>query len=146
MALRDRQGFRSHVAAGLVCVCILALLAGCVGKRRGPHGHHGRRGFVSDVPQTQVVSTLVGGKNVFIPSTIVIPSGKEHTLSIYNTTEQPHGFAIHGLGIEAVLMPGEENEVVVPAVEKGHQIFHISCHLHTPHRTATLVVVPGRAD
>ena len=100
------------------------------------------QGYDSDVSKIQVVSTLIGGKNVFIPSTIVIVGGREHTLSLFNTTETPHGFAIDGLGIEAVLPAGSEFELKLPASEGG-KIYGIRCHLHPPHRTATLVVVPG---
>jgi hypothetical protein len=102
----------------------------------------GAEGYASDVSVIQVVSTKIGEKNVFIPSTIVIAGGREHTLSFFNTTGTPHGFAIDGLGIEAVLPAGEEYPVKIPAIEGG-RIYGIRCHLHPPHRTATLVVVPG---
>jgi heme/copper-type cytochrome/quinol oxidase subunit 2 len=85
----------------------------------------------------------VGGKNIFIPSTIVVVAGKPQTLSIFNTADKPHGFAIRGLSIEAVLMPGEETRVELPTL-KGSEIYTIGCQLHPPHRTATLVVVPAR--
>jgi heme/copper-type cytochrome/quinol oxidase subunit 2 len=98
--------------------------------------------FRSDSSATQMVTTLVGDKNVFIPATIVVASGAPHTLSIYNTTDAPHGFRIPGLGIETLLMPKEENRVELPAMEGG-RIFRIDCHLHMPHRGATLVVVPA---
>ncbi|MDH3520930.1 MAG: cupredoxin domain-containing protein [Myxococcales bacterium] len=90
----------------------------------------------------QVVSAVVGGKNVFIPSTIVVAEGVPNTLSIFNTTDKPHGFRIPALKIEAVLAPQEETRVELPALEGG-EIFEINCHLHPPHRTATLVVLDG---
>jgi heme/copper-type cytochrome/quinol oxidase subunit 2 len=86
---------------------------------------------------------VVGGKNIFIPSTIVVSAGKPQALSIFNTADMPHGFTIRGLSIEIVLMPGEETRVELPVLE-GSEIYTIGCHLHPPHRTATLVVVPGR--
>jgi heme/copper-type cytochrome/quinol oxidase subunit 2 len=101
------------------------------------------QGYASEVSKIQVVSTLIGGKNVFIPSTIVVTSGREHTLSFFNTTDVPHGFVIDGLGVEAVLPAGEEFELTLPASEGG-RIYGIRCHLHPPHRTATLVVVPAK--
>jgi heme/copper-type cytochrome/quinol oxidase subunit 2 len=85
----------------------------------------------------------VGGKNIFIPSTIVVSAGKPQALSIFNTADKPHGFTIRGLSIEIVLMPGEETRVELPVL-KGSEIYTIGCHLHPPHRTATLVVVPAR--
>jgi hypothetical protein len=99
-------------------------------------------GYRTDVSTIQVVSTVVGGKNVFIPSTIVVTGGVPQVLSIYNTADQPHGFAIKGIGIEAVLLAGQETRVELPPLE-GAQILQINCHLHPPHRTASLVVVPG---
>ncbi len=90
-----------------------------------------------------MISAVVGGKNIFIPSTIVVTAGGPQTLSVFNTTDKPHGFAIKGLSIETVLYPGQETRVELPAL-KGSEIYTIGCQLHPPHRTATLVVVPGR--
>jgi len=98
--------------------------------------------FDSDASVIQVVSTKIGGKNVFIPSTIVVTGGQPHALSIFNTTDTPHGFRIEGAGVEAVLPSQEEHRVELPALEGG-RIYRIQCHLHPPHRTATLVVMPG---
>lgn len=100
-------------------------------------------GFETDTHHTQVVSTLIGGKNVFIPSTLVVVAGAPHKLSLFNTTDTAHGFAIEGLGIEAVLPPGEEYELTLPALEGG-KVYGIRCHLHPPHREATLVVLPAK--
>ncbi len=99
-----------------------------------------KSGFASDVATTQMVTTKIGGKNVYIPSTVVIAAGATHTLSIYNTTDGPHGFKIEGLGVEVVLNPGEETNIVLNNL-KGGNIYQIGCQLHPPHRTATLVVV-----
>jgi hypothetical protein len=100
-------------------------------------------GYRSDVSEVQVISAVVGGKNIFIPSTIVVSAGKPQTLSIFNTADKPHGFAIRGLSIETVLLPGEETRVELSDL-KGSEIYTIGCHLHPPHRTATLVVVPAQ--
>jgi heme/copper-type cytochrome/quinol oxidase subunit 2 len=99
-------------------------------------------GFTSDVETIQIVSALVGGKNVFIPSTIVVVSGKPITLSIFNTTDVPHGFAIPGLGIAEILPVQQEHVVKLPALEAG-KLHHIQCQLHAPHRGGTLVVLPA---
>ena len=98
--------------------------------------------FRSDQAQLQVISALVGGKNVFIPATLVAVAGTTTSLSIYNTTGTIHGFAIEGLGIEEVLQPGEEHEVALPKLEGG-RVYRIHCQLHGAHRAATLVVLPG---
>jgi plastocyanin len=101
-------------------------------------GHH-EAGEHTGAPVIQVVTTLVGGKNVFIPSTIVVSAGKPHTLSIFNTTDKPHGFSIPDLKIMEVLPDQVEHEVKLPALEAG--IYPIHCHLHPTHRTATLLAV-----
>ena len=120
---------------------LLAALLAAACAHRGPHrGHHG---FQSDVETIEIVSANVQGKNVYVPSTIVVVSGRPHTLSIYNTTDIAHGFAIDGLGIQEILPPGEEHAVPLPALE-GHRVHHVRCHLHPPHRSGTLVVLPGR--
>lgn len=125
-----------------IAALLLAITSGC-----GFHGYagpaHALAGYQSDVSEIQVISALVGGKNVFIPSTIVVSAGRPQTLSVFNTTDMPHGFAIKGLSIETVLYPGEETRVELPVL-KGSEIYTIGCQLHPPHRTATLVVVPGR--
>jgi len=86
-----------------------------------------------------VVSSNVQGKNVFIPSTIVVEAKKGQTLSIFNTTDTPHGFEITKLGVQFVLDPQKETEVKLPAAEEG--IYTIHCQLHPPHRNARLVVL-----
>jgi len=91
----------------------------------------------------QVVTAVVGGKNVFIPSTIVVAAGEPTTLSIFNTTDQPHGFRISALEIEAILPSQQEFTLELPAL-RGGQIYEIGCQLHPPHRTATLAVMPAR--
>ena len=125
-----------------IAALLLSLTSGC-----GSHGHASPAdplaGYQSDVGEIQMISAVVGGKNVFIPSTIVVTAGKRQTLSVFNTTDKPHGFAIKGLSIETVLYAGEETRIELPAL-KGSEIYTIGCQLHPPHRTATLVVVPGR--
>lgn len=100
-------------------------------------------GYLDERPVVQVVTTNVAGKNFFVPSTIVLTAGTGRKLSIFNTTDAPHGFQIPTLGIELVLMPGVETPVELPALEAGH-IYAINCHLHPPHRGAGLLVLPAR--
>ena len=127
--------------------CALALIA-LVAAASGCHGPHGRRharhhGFTSDTSTIQIVTTELGGKNVFIPSTIVVTSGHPVKLSIFNTTDVPHGFQIPALKVAEVLPAKAEHQIELPALEP-HQVLQITCHLHTAHRTATLVVLPAR--
>ena len=98
-------------------------------------------GFVDEREVIQVITTNVQGKNVYIPSNIVVTAGRQQRLSIYNTTDTPHGFRIASLGIEAVLVNGEETEIALPALKSG-SVYQIDCQLHPPHRHGTLVVLP----
>ncbi|MGE4608062.1 MAG: cupredoxin domain-containing protein [Myxococcota bacterium] len=100
-------------------------------------------GFQTELTTIQVVSAVVGGKNLFIPSTIVVTDGAPTTLSLFNTTGKPHGFAIDELGVREVLPADEEFEVVLPELEAG-RIYRVYCQLHPPHRSASLVVLPSR--
>ncbi len=138
----NRNRFGARVFSG--AVILLALLAfGCQGSRVGSHhGHHGKgaTGFDDDRTMVEMVSTKVGGKNVFIPSTVVLTAGEGRSLSFYNTTEIPHGFTIPALGVETVLPSQEEYVVELPALEPG--VYALQCHLHPPHRGATLLVLP----
>jgi hypothetical protein len=137
---------RSRTRA-LRVACALALfaaiaVAGCHGPMRERH-HARHHGFTSDTSTIQIVTTELGGKNVFIPSTIVVTSGHPVKLSIFNTTDVPHGFQIPALKVAEVLPAKAEHEIALPALEP-HQVLQITCHLHTAHRTATLVVLPAR--
>jgi heme/copper-type cytochrome/quinol oxidase subunit 2 len=118
-------------------ICVLAAL-GLVSAAASAESHE--HGAVSKGRVIQVVSAVVGGKNVFIPSTIVVAAGTVNTLSIFNTTDKPHGFRIAGLGIETVLAPQQETKLELPALEGG-AIYEINCQLHPAHRTATLAVL-----
>jgi heme/copper-type cytochrome/quinol oxidase subunit 2 len=136
----------SRARRGVLAFALFALLAatGC----HGPGHHHGgRHGFTSDTSPIQVVTTELGGKNVFIPSTIVVTSGHPVKLTIFNTTDVPHGFAIPAIDVAIVLPPKAEQELEIPKEKlQDHQILQIKCHLHEKHRTATLVVLPGREE
>jgi hypothetical protein len=141
-ANRSSRSRAASAGTALALGALLVAAAGCGGAAR--EHHHGRHhGFTSDTGTIQVVTTQIGGKNVFIPSTIVVTSGHPVTLSIFNTTEIPHGFHIPKLGISEVLPAQAEHAIELPALE-GHQVLSISCHLHPAHRTATLVVLPAR--
>jgi hypothetical protein len=132
----------SKSRARRAATALAALLVGAAGCR-GPVGeHHHPHGFTSDTGTIQVVTTQIGGKNVFIPSTIVVTSGHPVKLSIFNTTEIPHGFHIAKLGISEVIPAQTEHEIELPALEPN-QVLSINCHLHPAHRTATLVVLPS---
>ena len=132
-----RQTNLGRRVLALVALAPLAL-AGCVGDVDVQRG-----GFGTEVTQVQMVSALVGGKNIFIPGTVVVTAGSGRSLSIFNTTDAPHGFAIRPLDVEVVLQPGQEYVVELPTLEGG-QVYEIDCQLHPPHRSATLVVLPAR--
>jgi heme/copper-type cytochrome/quinol oxidase subunit 2 len=122
----------------LLVALLASATAGC-----GDLAAKGSAGVSDDRSVIQVVSANVQGKNVYIPSTIVVTAGKGQKLSLFNTTDMPHGFAIDGLGIEAILPPQQELELALPELEGGH-VYHVRCHLHPAHRTGTLVVLSAR--
>jgi Cupredoxin-like domain len=132
---------RVRSATGSLVVLATAVLLLTVLACGGRH-HRRHHGFSEESGPIQVVTTQVGGKNVFIPSTLVVTSGHPVELSIFNTTDIPHGFRIPALGIEEVLPAQEEHVVSLPPLEPN-QVLRIVCHLHTAHRTATLVVLPS---
>jgi len=140
--MRPNDRSRSRPLLGAVALALFAALAIGSGCHGVAHGHHG---FTSDQSMIQIVTTQIGGKNVFIPSTIVVTSGHPVKLSIYNTTDVPHGFHIAALNISEVLPAQAEHEIDLPALEP-HQVLQINCHLHPAHRTATLVVLPAQSE
>ena len=98
-----------------------------------------RRLHVATSSTIQIVSANVGGKNVFIPSTIVvIVAGKPVTLSIFNTTDVPHGFAIPGLEHRRrCCRRRQEHEVKLPALEGEQDLRHqLPAAPGAPHRDA----------
>jgi heme/copper-type cytochrome/quinol oxidase subunit 2 len=99
-------------------------------------------GYASDTRTIQIVSTNVQGKNVYIPSTIVVTAGTSYTLSVFNTTDIPHGFTIVGAGIQEILPPKREHKITLPALDGGN-VYGVRCHLHPAHRTGMLVVLPA---
>ncbi len=136
------RSLRANFRASLVGVSIAALAlpllaAGC----RTPDT--GIPGFASDVTEVQLLNTQVGGKNVYLPSTIVLTAGSNRRLSIFNTADVPHGFSIAGLGVQEVLPSKQEFVIELPELEGGN-VYRIHCQLHPPHRTGTLVVLPAR--
>ncbi|MFI5217498.1 MAG: cupredoxin domain-containing protein, partial [Candidatus Limnocylindria bacterium] len=100
-------------------------------------------GFVDDRDVVQVLNIKLGTRVTFVPATIVVTAGTGRKLSIFNDTDAPHGFRIPGLALEVLLPPGEETVVELPPLV-GPQIYGIECHLHVPHRHASLVVLPAR--
>jgi hypothetical protein len=100
-------------------------------------------GFVDDREVVQVLNTQIGTRITFVPATIVVTAGTGRKLSIFNDTQIEHGFRIPGLALELVLPKGQETVVELPPLT-GPQIYGIECHLHVPHRHATLVVLPAR--
>ena|SRR2546427_5687688 len=146
LAARNLRCSRSRALRSACAPALVALLAAAVGCHGPMHEHHmARHGFTTDTSTIQIVTTQIGGKNVFIPSTIVVTSGHPVKLSIFNTTDVPHGFAIPALKVAEVLPPQAEHEIDLPALEP-HQVLQINCHLHAAHRTATLVVLPARPE
>jgi hypothetical protein len=154
MTARTAGGRRIAVIAALLLLgagggCAHSQGGGCAHSQGGRCAHSqmdpstGVPGYHSDATSVQLISAVIGGKNVFIPSTVVVTAGAPQTLSIFNTTDKPHGFAIPGLDVQIVLPAGEEIQLDLPALVGG-EIYRIGCHLHPPHRSATLVVVPGR--
>lgn len=131
---------RCRAFAAAVAVALALAATGCA----GVGGHRDHHAFADDRGDTvQIVNTNLGGKNVFIPSTIVVVAGTTKTLSIFNTHDTPHGFRVPGLGIETVLEPGKETTIQLPAKLEPHKVWAVNCHLHPPHRHATIVVLPG---
>jgi hypothetical protein len=129
--------------AGLAVLPFALGLSGCVWFGTWGTGERVPLGFADERTEVQIVSTFVGGKNFFVPSTVVLTEGIGRKLSLYNTTDIPHGFAIPSLGIELVVQPGVETPVELPPLEAG-RIYAINCHVHPAHRSATLVVLPAR--
>jgi hypothetical protein len=137
------RGTLTSLAAALVATISLGCIAAHVEPHHGPDHVAMHHGFSDDRSTVQVVSALVGKKNVYIPSTIVVTAGSGRTLNVHNATDTPHGFRIAGLGVETILQPGADTLVALPPLS-AHAIYGIDCQLHPPHRHATLVVLPAR--
>ena len=137
------RGIGLPLLGAALLLATLPALTGC-----GHHRHHRRHhepgalgaSFQDARTTVEVVSTLIGGKNVFLPGTIVLTEGEGRALSFFNTTDTPHGMTIPALGIREILPAGEEYLVKLPPL-KGGNVYAVECHLHPPHRGAALVVL-----
>jgi len=137
-----RPARRAGRALAAALAGALALATGC--STFGGDGHHRHHHFADDRGDTlQMVNANIGGKNVYLPATVVAVKGVTKRLSIFNVHDTPHGFRIAGLGIETVLNPGQETVVELPATMEAGKVYGINCQLHPPHRGASLVVLPG---
>ena len=137
--MRGTRGARwSGIAAlGVLLVAPLGCISvGSVDTDVASGGYRDERGAI------EMVTAVVGGVNVFLPSTVVVTEGSGRTLKIFNATDAPHGFQIPALQVEAVLEAGVETVVALPPLVGGH-VYELLCHLHPPHRGATLMVVRG---
>lgn len=118
----------------------IALIAALFAVSAAAERHGNATGHAEGEPDAiEIVSTNLQGKNIFIPSTIVVEAGKPQALSIFNTTDTPHGFAIDAANVQAILPAGEEYRIELPAMKPG--IYKVYCQLHPPHRAAQLLVV-----
>lgn len=129
----------THSQRALLVLVALLLLAPA-GPADAEHHEKAQPAGKGEVTVIEAMSTMIGGKNVFLPSTIAVVAGEPHVLSIYNSTDVPHGFSIPDLDIEVVLPPKEEYRVELPPLE-GDAIHAVRCHLHPPHRSAQLLVL-----
>ncbi|NNL67185.1 MAG: hypothetical protein HKP30_13140 [Myxococcales bacterium] len=124
----------------LLALVLATAVVGC----SAPPAAEAAGGFADDRSVIQVVSSNVQGKNVYIPSTLVVTAGKGQSLSVFNTTDVPHGFEIPGIGVQEILPPKTEHPIALPAGLEGGNVYHIQCHLHPAHRTGTLLVLPAK--
>jgi heme/copper-type cytochrome/quinol oxidase subunit 2 len=128
-----RSRFGRNRIGRVVATAGAALIAGTgLAGAQDPHAAHAS-GVI------QVLSANVQGKNVFIPATIAVVEDEPHTLSVFNSTDTPHGFKIEAAKVETILQPGVETVVELPAMKSG--IYPVTCHLHPPHRGGQLVVL-----
>ena len=101
-------------------------------------------GFVDDREVVQVVNTQLGTRETSHAG----DDRRDDRQRPQALDLQHHRHAarlpIPGLGVEAMLPPGEETMVALPPLS-APQIYEIECHLHPPHRHATLVVRARRA-
>jgi len=146
------ESVRERFLAGFGMLVAVLVASGCItADVKYRHTDDGGSGgssvaagsFSDDRSKIEVISAKVGGKNVFIPGTWVVIEGEGRVLSFFNTTDAPHGMSIPALGIAEILQPGVEQVVTLPTLEGGN-VYDVHCHLHPPHRGATLVVLQAR--
>ena len=124
---------RRRRIGGVAAAVAVVLVAGAgLAGAQDPHAAHASGAI-------QVLSANVQGKNVFIPATIAVVEDAPHTLSVFNSTDTPHGFKIDAAGVEVILQPGVETTVELKGMKSG--IYPIHCHLHPPHRGGQLLVL-----
>jgi heme/copper-type cytochrome/quinol oxidase subunit 2 len=86
-----------------------------------------------------LINVLLDGTKIWLPSVLIVYEGDEVELTLINKLDEPHGFKIATVGVEAVVEPKATTTVRFTA--KKEVIDSFVCHLHPPHIGGQLLVI-----
>jgi plastocyanin len=82
---------------------------------------------------------VVNASNRWYPSNLIAYAGDTIVFNATNRGTITHGFTVDGLGIQAVLDPGENQRFTAQSVGAG--LYRYYCHLHGAHIGGQLLVL-----
>ena len=86
-----------------------------------------------------VMTVVLDGTKIWLPSSLMVHQGDEVELTLINKLDDPHGFQIAEVGIEAVVPPKAQMTVQFTASQPG--VHRYICHIHPPHLGGQLLVL-----
>ena len=97
------------------------------------------RTYAEEARKFTLINVALDGAKIWLPSTLVVPTGERVELTLINKLDEPHGFKIAAFDIEEVVQPKGTTIVQFPAIRAG--AFAYICHLHPPHIGGQILVL-----
>jgi heme/copper-type cytochrome/quinol oxidase subunit 2 len=102
-------------------------------------GMHMGRTHAEEARKFTLINVLLDGTKIWLPSTVVVPTGERVELTLINKLDEPHGFKVAAFNIEEVVQPKGTTIVQFPASKAG--AFSYICHIHPPHIGGQILVL-----
>jgi plastocyanin len=102
-------------------------------------GMHMGRAHAEDARKFTLINVALDGTKIWLPSTVVVPSGARVELTLINKLDEPHGFKIAAFDVEEVVQPKATTIVQFSASRAG--AFAYMCHIHPPHIGGQILVL-----
>ena len=123
--MREIQGWSRHLSWLVVLLLVLMLGAGAAA--------------AAEAKKFTLMNVVLDGTKIWLPSSLMVHQGDEVELTLINKLDDPHGFQIAEVGIEAVVPPKAQMTVQFTASQPG--VHRYICHIHPPHLGGQLLVL-----
>jgi nitrosocyanin len=86
-----------------------------------------------------LINVIFDGTKVWLPSSLMVHEGETVELTLINKLDEPHGFQLAAVGIEAVVQPKAQSTVRFTAPKAG--VYPFVCQIHPPHIGGQMLVL-----